>query len=104
VLFAVDSADIDEAGARELEWFLEQLAPFPQLHIDVKGYTDSTGSEANNHALSNQRAWAVQDYLISRGFSADHVSVSAYGEAEPARPNETAPGRKQNRRAEVRVR
>jgi len=104
VLFAVNSADIDEAGARELEWFLQQIAPYPNVAIEVKGYTDSTGSEANNQTLSDRRAWAVQDYLISRGVSADRVSASAYGETDPARDNASARGRKQNRRAEVRVR
>ena len=104
VLFAVNSDEIDEAGARELEWFLEQIAPFPHVSIDIKGYTDSTGSEGNNQTLSNKRAWAVQDYLVSRGVSADHVTASAYGADEPARDNVSAKGRKQNRRAEVRVR
>jgi len=104
VLFAIDSAVIDEAGYHELDWFLQKIAPFPNVSIDVKGYTDSTGSEANNQTLSNERAWAVQDYLVSRGISADHISASAFGEAEPARDNVSAKGRKQNRRAEVRVR
>jgi outer membrane protein OmpA-like peptidoglycan-associated protein len=104
VLFAVDSAEIDEAGFRELDWFLEKVRPYPHVAIDVKGYTDSTGSEAHNQPLSNKRAWVVQDYLVSRGIRADHVSASGFGPTDPARPNVDSKGRTQNRRAEVRVR
>jgi len=104
VLFAVGSAEIDEAGFRELDWFLDQIRPYPQVAIDVKGYTDSTGSEARNLPLSNERAWAVQDYLVSRGIAADRIFASGFGATDPARPNVDAKGRTQNRRAEVRVR
>ena len=104
VLFAVNSAEIDDAALHELDWFLEKLRPYSNVYIDVKGYTDSTGSEPHNQPLSNKRAWVVQDYLVSRGVSPDHISASGFAEANPAEPNVSEPGRKQNRRAEVRVR
>jgi len=104
VLFAVNSAEIDSAGFHELDWFLDKIRPYSNVYIDVKGYTDSTGSEAHNEPLSNKRAWVVQDYLVSRGVSPDHISASGFAEANPAEPNVSEPGRKQNRRAEVRVR
>jgi outer membrane protein OmpA-like peptidoglycan-associated protein len=104
VLFAVNGAEIDDAGRRELDWFLEQIRPYPNVTIEVKGYTDSTGSEAHNQPLSNKRAWVVQDYLVSRGVRADRISASGFGDSDPARPNVDSKGRKQNRRAEVRVR
>jgi outer membrane protein OmpA-like peptidoglycan-associated protein len=104
VLFALGSAEIDDAGFHELDWFLEKIRPYPHVAIDVKGYTDSTGSEAHNQPLSNKRAWVVQDYLVSRGIRADHVSASGFGATDPARPNVDSKGRTQNRRAEVRVR
>jgi outer membrane protein OmpA-like peptidoglycan-associated protein len=104
VLFAVDSAVIDEAGFRELNWFLDKIRPYPHVSIDVKGYTDSTGTEAHNQPLSNQRAWAVQDYLVSQGIPPDRIFASGFGATDPARPNVDSRGRTQNRRAEVRVR
>jgi len=104
VLFAVDSAEIDAAGFRELDWFLEKIRPYPNVYIDVKGFTDATGSEAHNQPLSNKRAWVVQDYLVSRGIRADHVSASGFGASDPAEPNVSSGGRRHNRRAEVRVR
>ena len=103
VLFAVNSDVIDETGAREIEWFLEQIAPYPMAQIGVKGYTDSTGSEAQNAPLSNQRAWAVQDYLVSRGITPERVTASGYSASDPARTNTSSKGREQNRRAEIRV-
>jgi outer membrane protein OmpA-like peptidoglycan-associated protein len=104
VLFAVDSAVIDEAGFRELNWFLDKIRPYPHVSLEVKGYTDSTGTEAHNQPLSNQRAWAVQDYLVSQGIPPDRIFASGFGATDPARPNVDARGRTQNRRAEVRVR
>ncbi|MBW2286937.1 MAG: OmpA family protein [Deltaproteobacteria bacterium] len=103
VLFSLNSDVIDEAGAREIEWFLEKIAPSPMVRIGVKGYTDSTGSEAQNAPLSNTRAWAVQDYLVSRGVAPERISASGYSASDPARTNTNAKGRTQNRRAEIRV-
>ena len=104
VLFAVNSAEIDEDGYHELDWFLEKIRQYPNVTIEVKGYTDSTGSEAHNRPLSDERAWVVQDYLVSQGISPDRIFASGFGATDPARPNVDAKGRKQNRRAEVRVR
>jgi outer membrane protein OmpA-like peptidoglycan-associated protein len=104
VLFATGSSDIDDAGRRELDWFLEKVAPFPNVHIDVTGFADATGSDAKNLPLSNKRAWNVQDYLVSRGVAPDHISAGGFSSDTPARPNTTSKGRRQNRRAEVRVR
>lgn len=103
VLFSLNSDVIDDAGAREIEWFLEKIAPFPMVQIGVKGYTDSTGSEAQNVPLSNKRAWVVQDYLVSRGVAPERITASGYSASDPARSNTNAKGRTQNRRAEIRV-
>ena len=103
-LFAVGSDELDDAAFREIDWFLDKIAPYPHVEIELKGYTDSTGSEATNEPLSNKRAWNVQDYMVSRGIAPDRISASGYGATDPARPNVTPDGRVQNRRAEIRVR
>ena len=103
VLFAVDSDIIDATGAREIDWFLDKTAAYPMVRIGVKGYTDSTGSEARNVPLSNRRAWAVQDYLVSRGVAPERITASGYSASDPARTTPNAKGRTQNRRAEIRV-
>jgi outer membrane protein OmpA-like peptidoglycan-associated protein len=104
VLFAPGSDVIDETGYRELNWFLEKIAPYPHVSIDIKGYTDATGSESTNVPLSNRRALKAQDYLVSQGIPAYRIHAEGYGASDPARPNVTPSGRVQNRRAEVRVR
>jgi outer membrane protein OmpA-like peptidoglycan-associated protein len=104
VLYAPGSDEIDETGYRELNWFLEKIAPYPHVSIDIKGYTDATGSESTNVPLSNKRAWKAQDYLVSQGVAAYRIHAEGYGASDPARPNVTPSGRVQNRRAEVRVR
>ena len=92
VLFSLNSDMIDAAGAREIEWFLEKIAPFPMVRIGVKGYTDSTGSEAQNAPLSNTRAWVVQDYLVDRGVAPERITASGYSASDPARSNTSAKG------------
>ena len=103
VLFSVDSDVIDDAGAREIEWFLEKISPYPMVRIGVMGYTDSTGSEARNVPLSSTRACVVQDYLVASGIAPERITASGYSASDPARSNADSKGRKQNRRAEIRV-
>jgi OOP family OmpA-OmpF porin len=104
VYFAVGSAVVDTEGARELEWFVERMQPYPQAVIEVRGFTDSTGTEATNRELSNERAVSVARVLESLGIGSERIKVGGFSEAFPARPNETPQGRRSNRRAEVTVR
>jgi len=73
----------------------------PNLRIRVVGHTDSVGSETYNQQLSEKRARATADYLISQGVSSSQVSVEGRGESEPRASNSTADGRAQNRRVEI---
>lgn len=73
----------------------------PSLRIRVVGHTDSVGSATYNQQLSEKRARATADYLISRGVSSSQVSVEGRGESEPRASNATADGRAQNRRVEI---
>lgn len=69
----------------------------------VAGFTDSRGSDAFNLQLSERRAKSVQAYLIKLGVGADRLETAAKGSAEPVADNKTIAGRKENRRAEVRL-
>ena len=74
----------------------------PELEARVIGYTDSTGSEATNQRVSEQRAQAVKDYLVQRhAIDAGRITTEGRGPADPVADNATAAGRKQNRRAVV---
>ena len=103
IYFAVGSATIDADGQRELNWFVQQMQPYPQALIEVQGFADSTGNEASNQGLSAQRAANVASYLASQGI-ASRLMTKGFGTASPAASNATSPGRRNNRRVEVTVR
>jgi outer membrane protein OmpA-like peptidoglycan-associated protein len=73
------------------------------IQIQVRSYTDSSGSAAYNLQLSARRAAAVRRYLISQGVNGDYVGVQGMGEANPIASNATAAGRARNRRIEIEV-
>lgn len=70
--------------------------------FSIAGYTDNTGEIGYNLSLSQKRAEAARDYLISRGIEPDRIKATGYGEINPKYPNDTSEGRQLNRRVEVR--
>lgn len=88
----------------------EILRRHSELRVEVAGHTDSKGSEQYNQALSERRARAVYEYLISKGIDASRLSgPNGYGEAQPIAPNTNADGsdnpegRARNRRTDLNV-
>jgi OOP family OmpA-OmpF porin len=73
------------------------------VDIDIIGHTDSTGPEDYNQGLSERRAQAVADYIISEGIDASIIDVSGEGESNPIASNDTREGRAENRRVDVNV-
>ena len=71
--------------------------------IYVTGHTDSTGSDAYNNTLSQNRASAVANYLSLRGVNASRMVVRGMGKTSPIASNDTAEGRAQNRRVELSI-
>jgi outer membrane protein OmpA-like peptidoglycan-associated protein len=104
VYFATGSVALSQDGQRELRWFVEKVRPYPQAVVLVQGFADSTGTEAGNRALSDERAAVVKTYLVSQGIDASRIQAEAVGTASPAASNVTAAGRRDNRRVEVTVR
>ncbi len=74
---------------------------YPDLKLQIEGYTDSIGSDEYNQTLSDKRAEAVRDYLVSQGVNMNNVSARGLGKADPAADNSTAAGRQLNRRVEM---
>ena len=101
--FAVNSSSIRSGLYNELDRVAQVLAAYPQTTILIAGRTDSTGSEAYNQTLSQQRADSVKNALIQRGIAAQRISAVGYGEGQPVGDNNTEFGRQQNRRVEVRI-
>jgi len=74
---------------------------YPDLKLQIEGYTDSIGSDEYNQTLSDKRAGAVRDYLVGAGVSINNVTAQGLGKADPVADNSTAAGRKLNRRVEM---
>ena len=75
----------------------------PDLHVQIAGHTDSTGSDAYNRALSDRRAEAARKYLATTGVDGGRLASKGYGESQPAADNATEDGRAANRRTEIDV-
>ncbi len=103
VTFATGSYSINSTFQRTLDQIAESLKLYPNSLIDVYGFTDSTGSEAFNMRLSQQRASAVANYLSSRGVSSARIRSQGFGETQFVASNETADGRAKNRRVEIKI-
>lgn len=91
-------------GKDKLESVVSFLQSQPDVKIDVFGHTDAQGSDKANQKLSEGRAKAVLDYLVSRGTDASRLSSKGFGESQPIATNDTAEGRAQNRRVELLLR
>jgi outer membrane protein OmpA-like peptidoglycan-associated protein len=77
------------------------LLGHPGLTLQIEGYTDNVGSDEFNLKLSQQRADAVRDYLISQGIQENAITARGLGKTNPIAPNNTAEGRQKNRRVQI---
>jgi outer membrane protein OmpA-like peptidoglycan-associated protein len=77
------------------------LQAYPGLKVQVEGYTDSTGTLEFNQTLSQNRAAAVKDFLVSQGVSQNSITSAGFGPNSPVADNATASGRAQNRRVNM---
>jgi OOP family OmpA-OmpF porin len=103
VNFEFDSSDFQLGAERVLDLAVGTLNEYPDLIVEVAGYTDSDGPAAYNLRLSSRRARTVSDYLIAAGIAAERVSARGYGEADPVADNEIDEGRAENRRVVLRI-
>ena len=102
ILFATNKATLNASSKAELSNFANVLKSDPQLAVDIQGYTDSTGNDAINNPLSQNRAQSVATYLTQCGVpSSQFKNVTGFGSSNPVADNSTAAGRQQNRRVEV---
>jgi chemotaxis protein MotB len=109
LLFAPGSWQMSSQGQEIIARLASKLAPTQQHKLLVAGYTDNApiGPQlkrqgvTSNEILSQKRADAVMQYLISQGVRPDLVTARGYGEADPVASNATAQGRAKNRRVEL---
>jgi len=77
------------------------LLAYPNLKLQVEGYTDNIGSDEYNQKLSEERANAVRDFLVTQNVPQGSISSAGYGKSNPIADNSTNSGRAQNRRVEM---
>jgi outer membrane protein OmpA-like peptidoglycan-associated protein len=101
VLFNSNKSELKSGGTRNVQKLADFLKQYPQRNVLIEGYTDSTGSESLNQALSERRANSVKAALIDLGITSDRVATRGYGKEFPVAGNDTAANRQMNRRVEV---
>ena len=103
VLFDFNKSTLKPSAKERLAKVAGIILAYPDLQLKIDGYTDSVGSEQYNQQLSDERAAAVRDYLISQGVSANNVIAQGFGKNDPIASNASPEGRQQNRRVEMLV-
>lgn len=103
VHFASDKAVLMVDAKTILDSVVDALRARADVQVEIGGHTDSDASEAHNQQLSDRRAKAVMDYLVSKGIDAARLSSKGYGEVTPISDNSTDDGKAQNRRVELKV-
>lgn len=101
VLFDFNKATLKPGARERLAKVAGIILAYPDLKLQVEGYTDNIGSEQYNMQLSEKRAQAVQQYLASEGVNPANITARGFGESAPVASNATAAGRQQNRRVEL---
>jgi OmpA-OmpF porin, OOP family len=101
VQFETNSAELKTSSYPVLDEIVAGMKEQPELSVEIQGHTDSRGSKALNDRLSQQRAESVMAYLVSKGISRDRLTARGYGPDKPVASNDTAQGRAENRRVEL---
>ena len=99
--FDFDEATIKEESVPEIEKMLAYLKKYPQARVEIRGHTDAIGSQQHNQELSERRARALVNELISRGVSRNRMRSRGFNFSQPLAPNTTEEGRALNRRSEM---
>ena len=103
IFFLINSAELLSKSFNSLQTVAEVLKANPELMLIVDGYTDNTGTEAANLAISAKRALAVKKYLVENGIDQSRITTNGFGQVNPVADNKTAAGRTKNRRVELKL-
>jgi OOP family OmpA-OmpF porin len=100
VTFNSGKADITPGSAAVLELAYRTLMAYPEMEVEIRGYTDSVGNRLSNVRLSQRRADSVRMWLIGKGVDPARLYARGFGPENPVAPNDTPQGRAKNRRIE----
>ena len=101
VLFDFNKYTLKPEAREKLAKVSGILLAYPNLKLQVEGYTDNIGSEEYNQKLSQERADGVREYLVSQGVPDANITAEGYGKSNPIADNSTSSGRAQNRRVQL---
>ena len=101
ITFPTDGRDLRSDFYPILDSVALVVEEYNQTIIAISGYTDSTGSDAYNQTLSEDRAKSVGDYLKSKSINTARIETVGFGEQNPLADNNTEEGRALNRRVEL---
>jgi outer membrane protein OmpA-like peptidoglycan-associated protein len=100
VNFASGSAELTENSMRILDKVAADMQKYPEVEVEIRGYTDNTGSYQGNMVISQRRADSVKQYLVRQGVAPYRITTKGFGPESPVATNSTREGRAQNRRIE----
>ena len=100
-LFDFDKSVLRPDGKKNIDDALAKVRATDIEMVIATGHTDSIGTDAYNQRLSERRAAAVKDYLVSKGIPASKITTIGKGETQPVATNKTAEGRQKNRRVDI---
>ncbi len=103
IRFKYNTNDFTDAGYAELAAYADILAMYPDVEIEVTGYTDSEGYQPYNQKLSEFRANIVGSFLLGKGIKPHQMEIRGMGSENPMETNDTSWGRMMNRRVEIEV-
>lgn len=102
VLFDFNRADVREDAKATLAKVAQVVGFYADAQVEVQGHTDDVGADQYNQGLSERRANAVRDHLVTvNAIAHERLVVMAYGESRPVAPNDSEENRQRNRRVEV---
>lgn len=101
VTFKAGSAELVPTSLKTLDAAIAGLKRNPKALVEIQGHTSSEGSDELNDRLSQERAYSVKDYIVSKGISEGRLKANGYGSSQPKADNSTEAGRKANRRIEL---
>ena len=100
VSFDTGKASLKQSSYPILNQIAAIMERYPNYNLVIEGHTDNVGPASNNQVLSERRAKACFDYLITKGTNSDRMSYAGYGESTPISDNNSLSGRTLNRRVE----
>lgn len=103
IFFDSNESTLRKESFSELERAVKLMNDMATLQMEISGHTDNIGSSKSNRELSELRAKAVKDFLISKGCDKDRLKYKGYGSGQPISTNNTEIGRQMNRRTEFKV-